>query len=123
MQLRAVRSILDRIYSYSFPGAKVSVSRDSIVRVESLSPVGKAWTFLPPSLSSSSSSASIALRAVEVSANFTPSVVGVNVNDSYLLTLLKDHTNGAQLSCNEADLTQCYLLDEGGFVVYTNQVK
>ena len=40
---------------------------------------------------------------------------------TYLLDLMVKHTANAELSCGDSDQTLCLLLDEGAFVVVTNQ--
>ena len=48
-------------------------------------------------------------------------VAGIHVTHTYLLDLIKKHTEDNELNCGNADQTLCLLLDEGAFVVTTNQ--
>ena len=107
---------------HNFSGSSISVSRDSIARAESLAPIGDSWTFLPPTDSSTSSVVAIRPVVIAAAADFVPSVVGIAANVSYLKTLMSDHMNGAEMSCDDGE-THCYLLDEGGYVIYSNQVS
>ena len=101
-------------------GKRLTISRDSISRVVSNT---YWWWFLPP-IYASSATPVVAMRAASASASpdFIPGVVGVSVSDSYLRTLMTENVNGARLSCSEDNATLCYLLDDGGFVIHSNQV-
>ena len=97
-----------------------SIPDDFISRALVLDTEGNSWTFLAPSPYSSPSPPVVAVRPVHVPPNhFVPSVLGVSVNDSYWGRLMRDHLDRV---CSEADATHCYLLDDGGYIVHSNQV-
>jgi hypothetical protein len=60
-------------------------------------------------------------RAVALDNEYRPAVAGIHVTHSYLRDLMVKHTANSELSCGNTDDTLCFLLDEGAFVVTTNQ--
>merc|ERR1719376_1533467 len=81
------------------------------------------WIFIPEEgvkVNESEPNIKVA-RAVALDNEYRPAVAGIHVTHSYLRDLMVKHTANSELSCGNTDDTLCFLLDEGAFVVTTNQ--